>query len=341
MAKGILKRKGISIILTGILFLGLFIQLVINLRESLSENYLAGFYISRDLGAHLLDSLDFGSTIITCKSNPHFLFFYLQTAEGYRLDVAGINIDSFENDDILRKYMSNKMEKGVPLYWVGGDKTGMLYRSLVPYGLVFRCMEKHNLLDPETFKTHIHYRKLFERRLSGDKYQNEYETYAELYRINTELFRYYSLRQRMDLAEKEFSELLTLNQDSPYLNLFSAISLFERGKLQEAKNILMRYQEYTEKLRGRLYDRQRGFLSYLSGMLALRGKKYTLAEYFLKEALKMNPKDENTRYYLAATLYEQGKLDEARRHCLISYGIARREDCKELLNRIEEKICKE
>ena len=336
MPKGELKKRIVSGFFVAVLLLALLIQSVVNFKENLFEDNLSGFYLSRDLGAHLLDSMDFRSTIITRYSNPQFLFFYLQTVEDYRPDVNPLGIYSFVDDDTLKRYVFSKTAKGVPLYWVGNDKTGMFYSSLLPYGLVFRFTKRDRPIDMQTYKTHMHIRKLFEKRLSEDKYQNEYETYQELYRINTELLRYYTLRKRSDLAQEEFTDLLALNRASPYLNLFSSVSLFEMGKVQDAKNILIEYQDYTEMLKGRTYKRHQRYLLYHSGILAFEEKNYPMAEYFLRKALNIDPIEANIRYYLAFSLFMQGKLSEAKKHCLISFKIKPIDDCIELLKQIEE-----
>ncbi|MDY6855840.1 MAG: hypothetical protein SWO11_14260 [Thermodesulfobacteriota bacterium] len=336
MPKNELRLRIISGIFIAVLLLGLSVQSILNFKENLFEDNLSGFYLSHDLGAHILDSMDFKSTIITRFSNPQFLFLYLQNVEYYRPDVNPLGIYNFIDDDTLKRYVFKKTEKGIPLYWVGNDKTGIFDRSLLPYGLVFRFIKGIDQIDIKAHRTHMQIRKLFERRLSQDKYQNEYETYEELYRINTELFRYYTITERFDLAEEEFTELLALNRASPYLNLFSSASLLEMGKVQEAKNILIEYQEYTEILKGRTYNQKQRYLLYHAGILAFEEENYPLAEHLLKQAMDIDPVWTNIRYYLALSLYMQGRLHEAKKQCLLSHKMKPMDDSIELLKRIEE-----
>ena len=337
-----MRLKAISIALYSILILGFIAQVSTCFRENLPENNLSGFYISRDIGTHLLDSLDYGAKLITRFSNPHFLIFYLQEVEGYRPDTYALSTDTFVDDKALKVYVSRGLKKGIPIYWVGSDKTEIFYRQVIPHGVVFRFMNWPISLMQEDLDEHLRSRMLWEGRLYQDRYQDEYETYFELFRINSELHRYYyGLKQRTDLEEMELRALVEANPTSPFLNLFYSISLFIMGKADESSAALLRCQERLETLHGRLYLRERRFLFYNAGVLSLNGKNYALAEYFLKEAMKIDTTDENIRFYLAKTLFGQGKLQEARKYCLTAIEFKPKEDNKRLLQYIEEAISKQ
>jgi len=309
-----------------------------NVWKNLSEDDLSDYYISRDLGAHLLDSLDYGASLLTRYSIPHFLIYYLQGVEGYRTDVHAKHLSIFVNEGHVQSHISKKLREDIPVFMVGNDKISTFHEQLVPHGTVFRFMRTSLPLDEMDLSKHREYRLLLEKRLHGDRYQDELETYQELFKINTELHRYYWLKGRQDIEEQELRLLTDVNPTSPILNMFWGITLFQTGKYEEARAALMRCQEHLEKLKGRLYSREKRYLYYNAGVMALRSNEHPLAEYFLKEAMGLDPTDEIIRYYLAITLFNQGKLEEARRQARVAYKLNPREDNGQLLNRIEETI---
>jgi hypothetical protein len=331
------RTRVLAKLLPFLLYLILLFQIGSQFRVNFAENNLRGFYIGRDLGANILDSLLYRSTLITRYSIPHFILFYLQEVEGYRRDVNAVASAAFTDRDALKRYVSTKLKRAQPNYLVGSDTTEMFYRHLLPHGLVFRFTQ-NPVPRGADLQDHMKYRTAFERGLSNDPYQNEYETYLELYRINSELHRYYSIREELDIEERELGALIKINPDSPFLNVFLAIDSHEMGKNEEARVALLRAETLLEKLQGKSYQLQRRLLYYNAGILALNSQDYALSEHFLKKALAMKPVDELTRYFLALVLYRQGKLEEARRHCLVACDLKPNEDNMELLQLIKEAL---
>jgi tetratricopeptide (TPR) repeat protein len=321
-----------------VLLCGLVVQIGMSFARNLQEDELSDFYIGYDLGAYLLDSLDLNSTLITQYSNPHFLIFYLQEVEGYRKDVKARQIATFINDEHLMDYVSSRLNRDLPIFIVASAKINTFYKQLVPHGVVFRFKKGPVSLHEEDLREHLKLRTRLEKRLSGDRYQDELETFEELFRISSELHRYYHLAQSPDIAEEELRSLASVNPTSPFLNMFLAIVLYQTGENDEARAALMRCQERLETLRGRQYMSEKRYLYYNAGVMALEARQYSLAEYFLNQAVAVDPTDEYIRYFLALTLFQEGKLQEAERHARIASKLEKKEDNTQLLEEIEKAL---
>jgi tetratricopeptide (TPR) repeat protein len=332
------RSKLISVSCAVVLLSAIGSQVFGNFKENLAEDDLSDFYIAHDLGGHILNSLDYGATLITRYSIPHFLLFYIQEVENFRTDVQPVSLASIGSEQALTTFISSRLNNKTPLFWVGNDKTNLFFKQLIPHGMVFRFLDQPIVLNEEALEKHIANRLLFEKRLSHDRYQDEYETYPELYKINSELHRYYWLRAQTSLEESELRALTQVNPTSPFLNLFFATCLFNTGKAEEARAALARSHQRMETLHGRQYSREKRFLFYHEGVTALNGGNFSLAEYFLREALPIDPMNEYIRYYLALALFKQGKLQEARKQCLVALELEPKEDSIQLFKRIEADI---
>ena len=338
---GALKdARPVWLVLRTVLFIGLVIQAGILLIRNFENNNLGDFYTSRDLGAFMLNQMPIDARIIPRYSIPQFNFFYLQRVEGYRRDIGVFNYDIFQDDRSMRSFIVKELKLDSRVFWTGNPKTEHFVERLVPYGEVFEFTRGQVDLNKELLKRHLYLRSLFEKRLSTDRFQQtDYLTYEELYKINTELFRYYDLKKRYDLAEWEFEALRKDNPESASINQFYIISLFMGEQpMQKAAGEFQAYMNKIKDKQGIIYENLFKDLVYAAGAGALRRGYYDFAEQVYRERLYLYPKSGYYRYLLATALLAQGKYEEAHQQALIAYDRTPTEESELLLEKIKEAL---
>ena len=316
------------------------IQTGLLLKQNFHKNNLRDFFASRDIGAFTLDQLPVDAKIIPRYSNPQFQFFYLQGVEGYRRDVDIFHHDIFPDDRSMRSFIVKELKLDSRIFWTGNQKTERFAERLVPYGEVFEFTRGPVNLSKERLKSHLYLRSLLEKRLSTDPYQQtDYSTYEELYRINTEFFRYYHLKERYDLAEWEFEALRKDNPESPLINQFYIISLFEGEQpMQKAAGEFQAYMNKIKDKQGIVYEKIFNDLVYAAGAGAMNRGYYAFAEQVYRERLYLYPKSGYYRYLLASALLAQGKFEEAHQQAQIAYDRTPTEESETLLEQTKKAL---
>ena len=336
----IMDTRPVWLVLRAVLILGLVVQAGILFIRNFDKNNLEDFYTSRDVGAFTLDQLPVDAKIIPRYSNPQFQFFYLQGVEGYRKDVGVSNYDIFLNDNMMRSFIVKELKQDFRVFWTGNPKTERFVERLVPYGTVFEFTKGPVDLNKENLKRHLYLRSLLEKRLSSDPYElTDYSTYEELYKINTELFRYYDLKKRYDLAEWEYEALRKVNPESPLINQFYIISLFEGEQpMQKAADEFQAYMNKIKDKQGIIYENLFKDLVYAAGAGAMRRGYYDFAEQVYRERLYLYPKSGYYRYLLATALLAQGKYEEAYQQAQIAYDRMPTEESETLLEQTKKAL---
>ncbi|OGW15919.1 MAG: hypothetical protein A3G93_03750 [Nitrospinae bacterium RIFCSPLOWO2_12_FULL_45_22] len=309
-----MRWRGLKIGAMGsIVGLALLVQAGQNLLNNYSLNNLTGFYTLYAYGKNLLSSLEYTTCLITSKSVPHFPIWYFQTVENRRRDVLTVHLMEFSTIDILEKQLINGWDR-FNFYWVGGRKTELFYQRLIPNGLVFKFngLKQGVEIEEADFKQHLGYRIRWEEDIKDNRYLADYESYSELSRINNEIYLYYYRRKNLDLAFKEFNELIMVNPNSTVLNIFYGRLLAERKEFEKATYYLQKsFYSHQDIYQGKDFDPVEKDIIFGLGVIMLdRGSPKDAIKTF-SEYIRLDPLSPTGHYQLAIAFLRNGQPREA------------------------------
>jgi tetratricopeptide (TPR) repeat protein len=284
-----------------------------NSHNSLKTNNLSTFYTAHNLVKNVVDSLNYKSALITNHSIPQFLIWYLQIAENRASDVVAIPLEEFPEDKVIEKLLANEKDN-YNIYWVGCKKTELFKERLLPNGLVF----EFNLQNPkysiseDDFDRHLKHRLAWEKELRDDPYVDDFESYAEIHKINAQVYYYYALRNDFNNALREFGELIKVNPNSATLNMFYGTLWAEKKELRKAASYFTKALRLNKNLsRGRFFELEKSNAMLAIGITFLIEERYGDAIKIFTLLTAETPSPFTTHYYLGLALIGDNRQEEA------------------------------
>ncbi|MFH2013095.1 MAG: DUF2723 domain-containing protein [Pseudomonadota bacterium] len=299
-----------------ILFIVSFLfQFTINLSGSLQANNLDTFYTTRTQSTNILDSLKYRSVLITNYSVPQFPIWYLQIAENRASDLITIPLEEFADDTVIEKLLTNEKDY-YNIYWVGSEKTELFKDRLLPNGLVFEfnLQDNESSITDDDFARHLKYRLGWEKELKEDQYADDFESYAEIHKINAEIYYYYALRDDLDNALREFGSLVEVNPNSATLNMYYGSLWAEKKELKKAASYFKKALSLNKNLsRGRFFIFEKSNAMLAVGITLLVEERYEDAVKILTNLAAGTPFPFTAHYYLGLALMGDNRREEALR----------------------------
>ncbi len=303
-----ITKKVLSInFIIGFISLVLSFQLFINLKNSYAKNNLFGFNLLYEYARSIADSLDYRSVIITNHAIPQFPLWYLKYVEKDLPSLVLIPIYEFPKISTISALMRNEA-KNYNFFWVGCKDTKSFYKILYPDGLIFRFSKDGYRWS---FEDHIKKREMYEKFLTISPYEDDYETYGELYRLNYNIYYYYTLLGNDKVKEKEFSTLLKINPNSCVLNLFFGLSLADEGLYKEACFYLKKALESPKFKRGALFPEEKKSVMFAVGVILFNRGEFDGAIKAFSHFLELEPYSFYGHYNLGLAYAAKGKYKEA------------------------------